>query len=199
MSNDTTTVGFLRPTDVSGPVEDDALEDILQSIVVGITGMPGSTVRPRWVEDPAAEPEVGSDWCAIGLVDEDADPHPSVVHDGSADGGLGSDTMYRQETLTILSSFYGPSGRANAKLLRDGLYQSQNRDTIRGLGLAMVDVGRVLNAPEPLENQKWRKRVDLQFRVNRMVTRTFGVRNITSASGTIVPESGSDTPWKVEG
>ena len=196
MTNDSTTKGFLRPTDAQGPLEDAALDAALQATIVGIVGLDGTLVRPRWQTSPPKQPPLTTDWCAIGIIDEDSEIHPSVVHDGSNNG---SDAMYRGEDLTILASFYGPNARGNAKLLREGLYQAQNRETMREqFGFAMYDTGRVQNVPEMLENENWLKRADLQFRVRRMISRTYAVRNIDSASGTIIPDHGSSTNWSVK-
>ena len=39
---------FVQPSGIDGELNDGPLQDFLQSIVVGITGLPGDLVLPRW-------------------------------------------------------------------------------------------------------------------------------------------------------
>ncbi len=82
MSNDSASGGYLLPQDGTPTLEpDDPFDTLIQSIVVGVTGMPGDLVRPRWQPVPLAEPEPGTDWCAIGVTGEDPDGgRPFVTH-----------------------------------------------------------------------------------------------------------------------
>ena len=52
MPNDSSTGGFLLASSVNGDLNDNALIDFLQTVVVGITGFPGAMVRPRQAEPP---------------------------------------------------------------------------------------------------------------------------------------------------
>jgi hypothetical protein len=188
MPNDSSTGGFLVPSSTS-PAEDADLEDVVQPILVGITGLTGSLVRPRWQVDPPAQPSPVTNWCAFGVTRSQGDITGSVVHDGSGDGGLGASTEQRHETLEILASFYGPAGQGYASLLRGGLGIAQNREALFLAGMGLIECSEITAAPA-LVNQNWLRRYDLTIRLRRRVDRTYPVRNLLSAHGTIEKETG---------
>lgn len=177
MANDSSTGGYLSPAGSPAPLEDAALEDLLQKVVVGISGLPGSMVRPRWQATVPKQPEPSVDWCAIGVTEEQQDDYPVEEHEGTGDG---HDIFASHETVHVLASFYGPNGSRNAKVLRDGLYVAQNRDQLVANGMNLTDVGRVIAAPE-LINQQWIRRYDVPIRIRRKVERIYPILNILSA------------------
>ena len=182
MTDSTTWPAWLRPTNDSPDLrEDSVLAGDLQSMAVGLTGLPTNNVRPRWQAEPPKEPAIDVDWCAIGVVNESPAINPSVVHDG-ANGG--TDTMTRQERLTVVATFYGPRANSNAKLLRDGIWLAQNRDMLRRTGLVLRSAEGPTRSPE-LVNTRWRDRADVTLELERMATRVYPVRNIASAPITI--------------
>ena len=189
-ANSSNVAGFLQPTSTP-PVEDLALDTLLQTIIVGIVGLSGSLVRPRWQNPPPQQPAITVDWCAVGIIDEDSDDYPKIMHRPAGDG---SDELLRNETISVLASFYGPNCRGNAKILRDGIYVAQNRDAIRAAGFEVTLATRLVGAPE-LVGQQWVRRSDLSFTLQRTVSRTFNVFNILSASGQLTPDSGDVENW----
>ena len=186
MANDSSTGGYLSPASSPAPLEDVALENLLQQVVVGITGLPGPMVRPRWQPTVPKQPEPSVDWCAIGVVSEDSDDYPVQQHDGTGDG---HDNFSVHETLPVLATFYGPNAGANAKLLKNGLYVAQNRDQLTANNMALLDVGRIIAVPEQL-NLQWIRRYDVPIRIRRKVERIYPVLNLLSAPTQLV----TDTP-----
>lgn len=184
MANDSSTGGFLPGTDVSAPA-DDALDDLLQQTVAGITGLDGSLVRPRWQPVVPKQPEPGTDWCAIGVTRFDPMDYPIEEHDGTDPG---SSTLTHWEEFTLLASFYGPHGQGNARRLRDGLYLSQNREALISNGIDLVDAGELLAVPD-LVNEQWVKRYDLPIRMRTSAERLYPILNLLSADDTIVTDS----------
>jgi hypothetical protein len=140
---DSSTGGYLAPT--SGPIEDDALLDLIQGAIVGITGITGQLVRPRWQLEPPDAPDVGTNWCAFGIVDRDQDTFGVEQWNPEA----GNETVIRHETINILASFYGPGCDGLAMQLRDGLILAQNREALGGQGLEFISCGKPQRAPEP--------------------------------------------------
>jgi len=178
--------GYLVPSSTA-PAEDAALDGQLHDLVVGITGLGGAYVIPRWQPvNPKEPPAVGTDWCAIGITDTDPDENASIRHHPNGDG---YDELRQQETISVLASFYGLNAAKNAKLLRDGLRVAQNREAMSAQGMALIDTGRLVQVPE-LINQNWRRRVDLPLRLRRMIVRTYPVDNLLEAVGTITNDSG---------
>lgn len=173
---------------------DDDLEDILQAVVVGITGLPGEMVRPRWQPKPPKQPEISQDWCAIGVMTTTPDNTPAVIHDGSGDG---SSTLRRHAGLDVLASFYGPNAGSYAALLADGLYIAQNREALMRDGLALIEVEAARNASDYV-NTLWRRRIDLPIRLRRRIDRTYPVLNVKQGVGSIVADASNviQTPFQ---
>jgi hypothetical protein len=185
MPNDSSTGGFLSPVAPSSALFDAALDALLQQLVVGVTGLPGPLVRPRWQPVEPKRPEPATDWAAVGVSAADPTDYPVEWHDGS---GEGSDVQEAWEQLTALASFYGPHGMQNASLLRRGLYVPQNREALQLAGVDVVDAGGVTAAPD-LVNQQWIRRYDLSIRLRRKVQTTYAVLNIESADDVIVTDN----------
>jgi hypothetical protein len=184
-TNDSSTGGFLSPAPAGLPPEDTALDEILQALVVGVTGLPGNLIRPRWQPRPPPVPEPSVDWCAIGITDEDPEPNISQVH---LSAGQGSTISYDVDTVTVLASFYGPTARGNAKLLRTGLMIPQNRETLYNSGLALMEIpGKTVFLPEIVNNQTLR-RADIQIMFRRRTTLVWPILNILEMQGTILTD-----------
>ncbi|MFM0044122.1 phage neck terminator protein [Paraburkholderia sediminicola] len=181
MANDSTQSGYLVPTAPSPPLEDAALDAVFQQMIVGLTNLPGNMVRPRWQATVPKQPDPSVNWCAIGVTNSETDANPVITHNP---GGNGSDTLLRNEVLTVLASFYGPNASANASQARDGLFVAQNNDMLTTNLMGLVDVGRKMPAPE-LVNQQWIRRFDFEIRVRRQIVRTFNILNILSAQATV--------------
>jgi len=185
MANDSTQAGWLVPTAQSPPLEDAALDAVFQQMIVGLTGLPGNMVRPRWQPTVPKQPEPTVNWCAIGVTNSEPDANPAMIHNGADEG---SDTLQRNEVLTVLASFYGPNASANAAQARDGIFVSQNNAMLGTYSMGLVSVGPKRPAPE-LVNQQWIRRYDFEIKVRREIIRTYNVLNILSADGTVDSDS----------
>lgn len=149
--------GWLRPA--PGP-DEATLEDVLHDMVCGLTDLAGHLVRPRWQPKPPVAPGPDVDWCALGIVSQDA-PGGAAWHEG------GATRLEVHERLDVLCSFYGPHARALARSLRDGLWIEQNRAVLReGANLALVQVGGITAAPE-LADGRWLRRQDMMLTFTR--------------------------------
>lgn len=190
--SDSSTRGFLAPAIEPAPLEDDALDDFLQAIVVGITGLSGTLVRPRYQKVTPNTPECDVDWAAIGVMHRRADTFAAELHEGA---GEGSSTMIRHEELDLLCSFYGPNAQAYGARLRDGISIAQNREELTRAGMGLVSVGDIVRAPDLLKNQ-WRNRGDLPLTIRREIRRVYPVLNLLSAGGTIATDDVT-TPFQV--
>jgi hypothetical protein len=179
--NDSSTGGYLSPAVASPPLEDDALTAIFQQMIVGITGLPGSMVRPRWQPNPPKQPEPTVNWCALGISVQTPDDGPAIVHNGA---GNGSDTYIRHEQIDVLASFYGPGAMQNSQLLSDGLAIPQNLEQLKAQDMNSVDTGAIRAAPD-LINEQWVRRYDLELTFRRKITRSYAVLNILTAQGTV--------------
>jgi hypothetical protein len=172
------------------PLEDDDLDNALQGMIVGITGLDQTLVRPRWQTNPPKQPEPTDDWCAIGVTSSQADTFPVVQHlfgdDITAPAG---DLLIRHETLDVMVSFYGPHAKTNLGILRDGLGILQNLDSVKAAGLYFIEMDAAHIAPDFI-NQQWIRRWDTALVFRRSVARVYGVNNILSAEIDLLDDSG---------
>lgn len=172
------------------PLEDAALDLLLQQVVVGITGLDGTLVRPRWQNPPPKQPEPNIDWCAIGVLSSSMVGPPSVEHFSSGTiTDPSADTYERHEELEVLASFFGPNAKWNASVLRDGLYLPQNCEQLEANQIVIVEAEGERVAPDFI-NQQWVRRVDLAVRLRRKVQRVYSMPNLLEASVHVFDDSG---------
>ncbi|MBB3808755.1 phage neck terminator protein [Pseudochelatococcus contaminans] len=183
------TGGYLTPASKPSPLEDDDLEDFLQEMVAGITGLSATMVRPRWQPIPPKQPSSETDWAAVGIVHREPDDNAVQIHNSA---GEGSTTLSRHEVVSVTASFYGPNSHRYAGILRDGLSIAQNREPLQLRDMGLVDVGAVVSVPS-LVQQRWIRGADLTIRVRREITREYAILNLNSAQGAI-----NGDPWEVE-
>lgn len=181
MPNDSSTGGYLTPAASPAPIEGQALNRFLQQVFVGITGLSGTLVRPRWQAEPPAIPAFGTDWMAFGIMRRKPDAFASTIEDPT---GNGSNSVYRQEILEILCTFYGPDADSYASILREGLFVAQNREVLILNNFGLVEVGEAVPVPE-LVKERWTYRTDMYVRLRRSIEYTYPVLNILSAEGSV--------------
>lgn len=180
------TGGYLSPAVASPPLADADLDAILQKAVVGVTGLPGSLVRPRWQPGNPKHPEPGTNWCAIGVGAILVDDSPAIEH---AAAGQGSDRYTRHEEFEVLATFYGPEGQRNALRMRDGLAMPQNMEALKRDGVAFIEAYAIRPVPELL-SQQWVRRYDLLMRFRRDVRREYAVLNLLGAQVDVADDTG---------
>lgn len=177
-ANTSSSGGYLLPT--VDPVDDDALDDLFAAAVVGLTGLTGDLVRPRWQAVAPRQPAADVTWCAVGVTDEDPDDNAYVEHDPAGAAGLGQDNLSRNEEITVLTTFYGPGAKGAAKRVRDGLAIAQNREKLQDSYISFVNADTIRAVPE-LVNGQWVKRYDLALHFRRTVIRAYAVETIAVA------------------
>jgi hypothetical protein len=168
------TGGYLTPT-AGAAVYDDALDDLLQTVFVGLTGLPGANVRPRYQAKPPKQRAGTVDWCAVGVMvlDKDAAPAIASQDDGSA-------TLQRHEDIHVLASFYGPNAGALASQAADGLALVQNNEVLMSQLMTYVNNDTIRQVPE-LVGEQWIRRMDLPVHFRRQVKRAYAVQSLASA------------------
>ncbi len=195
---DSSTGGFLTPTSPPPP-EDSSFDAIIQALAAGVTGLPGNLVRPRWEAVssaspvPTAMPEVGVDWCAIGVVDE-VPVRGQVIsqHQASANGGNGQTVTQTFAIVQVLASFYGPNCRGNASLLRDGLMVGQNREQLQLLSIGLVEMPSAIRFIPEMVNSQFQRRADVSFLLIVPFVRVYAILNLLAAQGTIQTDVGNE-------
>lgn len=179
MPNTSASGGYLTPTSPH-PTGDLDFARVLNNLVAGITGLPGSLVRPRWQEVPAPIPAITVDWAAVGVVD--ISPEAGGTYDRHFDVHT---NQRREEELTVLTSFYGPNAEKNARTLRDGLEVAQNWEQAKATAdLNFIEARPIRSMPEQV-NDRWYRRSDMEIRLRRHISRDYGILSIAEASGHI--------------
>lgn len=186
MPNTSATGGYLSPSSINGDLNDSALADFLQTVVVGITGLDGSFVRPRWQVEPPNKPALGTNWVGLGVHSRKPDgfPYERVGR------------LYRQEILGILCSFYGPNSEANAELLSLGFQVDQNLEAMKLQGFGLIEVDDPLSVPE-LVHERYVYRVDLGFRLRRVQIYDYSVLTLSGAQVDVKNEQLPDQTFVV--
>jgi hypothetical protein len=188
MPNNSTTGGFLAPTSTGGDLNDAALQDFLQTIIVGIVGLPGNLVRPRFQDEPPNPPDYGTDWCAIGPGTRQRDPFSAVIQNST------NTKVIRNRELEILASFYGPQAETNGELLAMGFEVPQNREALQYANAAWTGFNLISGVRGPviapaLIKGRWYYRADYSFSIRQQQQYTYPVETLEEAKGTIDLES----------
>jgi hypothetical protein len=189
MPNDSSTGGYLVPSS-NNDLNDQALDTFLQAIVVGIVGLPGPMVRPRWQAEPPTPPSDPTvNWAAIGPGSRKRDKYSAAVHIPT---GNGSVKIIRNREMDVLCSFYGANAEGNAELLAMGLEVPQNREAMTLQGFNLISgAGDSIPAPS-LFKQIWYRKFDISFRLRQQQQYTYPVLNLLGAVGTLTAEEGSN-------
>jgi hypothetical protein len=203
MANDSSTGGYVVPNPSPpspAPLEGRALLTFLQGWIVGVTGLPGKMVRPRWQIEPPNIPTNGTIWAALGISNRKADTFAYIAHDPVGPTGDGADNLQRHEELTLDVDFYddGVTGLADlyAAVLRDGAAIGQNREPLFAAGFGLVEVTDIVSLPSLLKEQ-WLYRASTSVVLRRQVDRSYPILNVESAAGDIIDEATVTVPFSV--
>lgn len=177
MATDSSEAGYLAPS--TAPPYDEALEDIFQAAIVGITGLPGRLVRPRWQPDPPNQPAFDVDWCAYGVTLADQQWN-AFQHWDPEEGEAGAYVVEGTEVLHVTTSFYGPNYQSLHRRWTDGLQLGQNLDGLAAAKVKFIGCERPVVLPALLK-EKWTKRVDVRCVFNRWARRVYPVLLLESA------------------
>ena len=181
--SDSTLPGILTP-DPAGPapLEGQGLHRYLQQYISAITGIDGTLVRPRWQPEPPNQPANDVTWIALGITLGKGDTNASEIH---ADDGTSS-TIYRQQELSVLLSFFGPGAGDAESRFRAGVSLEQNRAYLSASGFGLIDVTDAITAPALL-NERWQYRIDATLNLRRAVVRRFPILSVLDSDITLKP------------
>jgi hypothetical protein len=173
---------FIQPADIDGELNDQDLQDFLQVMMAGITGLDGTLVRPRWQPtDPPNQPDLSTNWAALGVVRKERDNFEFQGHVPSSVGFAGNSFVIRHQVLHVLASFYGPTNESYSERLAMGLGLAQNRWYLTQAGYGLVEVGESVTVPAKINNQ-WVNGTDLPFSLRRRQKYTYSVAEINIAN-----------------
>lgn len=192
--NTSATGGYLEPVDA--PDEGRDLTDFLRGVFSGLTGItfPGH-IRALWQPTPPTVPEPTVSWLAFGIQTTDTEGiSPYIALEEFEEG----DTIFervrqtQQETVDVNVQVYGLRCMALANAIRDGLNIGQNREAMKLWGLSYAGASTVRRVPEQVDS-RWYDRADLTLTFRRQAERTYRVRSLVQAGGTV-----NDQNWQTE-
>lgn len=177
MPNTSATGGVLVETETAFNVE-----RFFHGVIMGLTGIDKTLIRPRWQPNAPIMPANNIDWIAFGVSELNHDATAYTV-ETEIDSNL-----IRHESYAVLCSFYGPNAQTNYRKMRDGLEIGQNRDSLFVNKMGYTTTSKTTHAPE-LVNDVWFDRYDAKFEFAREVIKSYNIFEIESAHGSINTET----------
>lgn len=159
----------------------------MQTVLVGLSGIPGTLVRPNWQPEPPKQPDLAVDWLAFGLGDVTPDNNAYVSIDADE-----NPTLQRNELIPVTVSVYGPNAYNNAGLIRDGFQLTQNLTSLRKANVGFAYDGPIRHLPD-FVNERWIERYIYEFSIRRQLNRTYPLLSFASANGTIYGDASKET------
>jgi hypothetical protein len=152
-------------------------EDVIRLYLSAITGIDKTLVRKRWLNKVGKQPDLGTDWIAVGVEGVTTWGTPYSNNQKIPD----IQNRISQQTLKFRASFYGLNSAELSDKAREGLCMVQNNNQLKRYGLTIQSVDdEVLHLPD-LQDEQWVDRYDLTFRIGRSVSREYGIRTIVDA------------------
>lgn len=176
MPNTSATGGYLTPTNTA--LDNNALKRFIHSVLVGVTGIDNTLVRPAYQPNQPVIPDIGVDWCAFSIVNRRPAAMPWTKQ-GEADAQLSTNELF-----DVFVNFYGPNCMGYAAILRDGLQVPQNSSALNDAGMAVIGAQDVIYLPE-LINDRWFERADITINLNRNLSRTYAILTLLGIEGTL--------------
>ncbi len=194
--NTSATGGYLTPTASQGLPGGLTLTQFIQTVLVALSGIDGTLVRPKWQLNPPKSPDAGVDWLAFAIVEQTPDQNAYVGM--KVVSGQGVSDFQRQERLEIQCGFYGPNAMDKAALVRDGFQIQQNVEALRAANMGYAEIAPARRLPD-LVHERWIDRVEQTLFLRRQVQRTYPVLSLLNANGTIHTVLGNEAyllNWK---
>lgn len=175
-------IPYIGPTETTALPKNLTLTQFLQTVFVGISGLPGDLVRPRWQPNPPKRPEIETNWMGVAIMN--SVPDANAYTDTKLVESTVAYESQRNEILEIGCSVYGPEAIENYGLIRDGFQIPNNLAALNAANMGIVEVGRMQSLPE-FFNERWWNRVECSVFIRRKIQREYPIPTLISALGQI--------------
>ncbi len=167
------------------------LEQFIQQLLVGITGIEGSFVRPIWQIEEPNQPTIDKNWISYGIISSQPDANAWVATKETEDEEVVVESQ-RHELLNISLNIYGPLAFETAGIIRDGFQIPTNLQALVYAKMGFVEVGTAQRSPD-LMGGRWVQRFNMSLFLRRQIVRTYPIPTLISAGGTIYSNTGNQT------
>lgn len=196
--NTTATGGFLSPHP-QPPTLDTVpagltFVQFIQQLLVGLSGFPGTLVRPEWQQNPPKKPDIDTNWLAFGL--GSATPDNNAVVGIEVIDNVEVPTLMRNELIPVIVSVYGPDSYDNIGMIRDAFQLTQNLTTLRKANVGFGYDTPAQHLPD-FFNERWYDRWRCEFFVRRQIQRTYPLLTFLSANGTAYTQTAQNTDFQL--
>lgn len=198
--NNTSTGGYLKPLPQPPPIDavpaNQTFLEFLQTVLTGVSGFPGTLVRPQWQQQPPKQPDVNTNWLAFGIEGVTPDFNAYIAIDNETGPGL-----QRNELFGLAVSIYGPAAYDNYGLIRDGFQLSQNLASLKQANVGFAYDQAAQHVPDFI-NEIWYDRWRATFYFRRQIQRVYPILTFASVSGTIYTQTAKgdySLPFSAEG
>lgn len=179
MSNTSASGGYLTPVTPSPFPSSLTMVQFLQTVLVGISGLDGTLVRPKWQANPPKQPDIGVNWMAFNIIATKPDTYGYNYLDAN-----NINQSKRHEGLELQCSFYGPDCNSLAGIVADGFQITQNLEALQIAKMGFTNTGDILHVPD-FVNERWIDRVEMTLFLRREIQRSYPILSVVSATGTI--------------
>lgn len=184
--NTSATGGYTLPSYTQPNPANLTLEQFIQTVLVGVTGLDGKLVRPKWQQEPPKMPDINTNWMAFGIAQSTPTFNAYVAQQPD-----GTTQYQRQQQLNVSLSIYGPQALDIANIVTDSFQIPQNNAGLLSANMGLVEVGQALHIPE-LINERFFNRYELTVVLNRQVQRLYPVLSFISAGGIIYTQTAAN-------
>lgn len=190
-------MSYVTPTSTTPIPGGLTLVQFIQSVLVGISGLNGTLVRPRWQISPPKQPDISVNWLAFGI--EYGVPNANAYTDMNEDGEYVSQ---RHQDLKVRCAFYGPDALDYANIVTDGFQIPTNLEALYIANMGFVSTESMIQIPD-LVNERWVNRVEMGVNLRREIQRVYPVPYLLQAKGaihaTIEDNQEYDRQWQTQG
>ena len=161
------------------------LVQFIQTLLVGLSALPATLVRPSWQLEEPKDPDVTVDWIAFAI--------SNITPDANAYQGIDEEnvvTLQRQETLEIALSVYGPAAQDNITLIRDGFQIPQNSAALLKANMGFAHDAPARHVPDYFGG-RWIDRYTTEIFLRRYVQREYPILTFLSATGVTYTQTAS--------